>query len=166
MRFARKAPPLGVLHHPRRVFFRKSRCSRSSFLINRAESLGASPLQALRLRNPSRGGGECGKSGCGCQNRFGIPFWGRCTTHFRTYFSGWIGMFTGGTIWPLTHGQVCAERAAPRLRVEWTVARLRRDSHCLSYRGNRIGDFDEAYRGFACRLAQASLRKQSQANVC
>ena len=20
----------------------------------------------------------------------GIPFWGRCTTHFRTYFSGWI----------------------------------------------------------------------------
>ena len=26
-----------------------------------------------------------------------IPFWGfRCTTHFRTYFSGWIGMFTGG----------------------------------------------------------------------
>ena len=30
------------------------------------------------------------------------PFWdpilvGRCTTHFRTYFSGWIGMFTGGT---------------------------------------------------------------------
>ena len=22
------------------------------------------------------------------QNRFGIPFWGRCTTHCRTYFSG------------------------------------------------------------------------------
>ena len=22
------------------------------------------------------------------QNRFGIPFWGRCTIHFRTYFSG------------------------------------------------------------------------------
>ena len=20
-----------------------------------------------------------------------VPFWGRCTTHFRTYFSGWIG---------------------------------------------------------------------------
>ena len=34
-----------------------------------------------------------------------IPFWGRCTTHFRTYFSGWIGMFTGGTIWILTHGR-------------------------------------------------------------
>ena len=30
----------------------------------------------------------------------------RCTTHFRTYFSGWIGMFTGGTIWLLTHGHV------------------------------------------------------------
>ena len=26
------------------------------------------------------------------QNRFGIPFWlvCACTTHFRTYFSGWI----------------------------------------------------------------------------
>ena len=35
------------------------------------------------------------------------PFWyhfgvGEFTTHFRTY-SGWIGMFTGGTIWILTH---------------------------------------------------------------
>ena len=28
--------------------------------------------------------------GCGCQNRFGIPFWlvGAFTTHFRTCFSG------------------------------------------------------------------------------
>ena len=30
----------------------------------------------------------------------------QCTTHFRTYFSGWIGMFTGGTIWILTHGHL------------------------------------------------------------
>ena len=29
--------------------------------------------------------------GCGCQNRFGIPFWVRGTT----YFSGWIGMLGG-----------------------------------------------------------------------
>ena len=31
-------------------------------------------------------------------SHFGIPFWlvGEFTTHFRTYFSGWIGMFTGG----------------------------------------------------------------------
>ena len=30
-----------------------------------------------------------------------LPFWGRCTTHFRTHFSGdW------GTIWLLTHGQI------------------------------------------------------------
>ena len=43
--------------------------------------------------------------GSGCQNRFGISFLGFwCTTHFRTHFSGWIGMFTGGTIWLLTHG--------------------------------------------------------------
>ena len=26
-----------------------------------------------------------------------VPFWGRCTTHFRTYFCGWIGMFSGLT---------------------------------------------------------------------
>ena len=38
-------------------------------------------------------------------------FWGRCTTHFRTYFSGWIGMSTGGTIWILTHGHVLAQLA-------------------------------------------------------
>ena len=36
-----------------------------------------------------------------------VPFWGfRCTTHVRTYFSGWIGTFTGGTIWLLTHGHM------------------------------------------------------------
>ena len=35
----------------------------------------------------------------------GIPFWARCTTHFRTYFTG-IGMFTGGMIWILTHGHM------------------------------------------------------------
>ena len=35
------------------------------------------------------------------------PFWlvGEFTTHFRT-FCGWIGMFTGGTIWILTYGQM------------------------------------------------------------
>ena len=32
---------------------------------------------------------------------------GEFTTHFRTYFSGWIGMFTGATeFWLLTHGQI------------------------------------------------------------
>ena len=33
-----------------------------------------------------------GQCGCGCQHRFGIPFWsvGEFTTHFRTYVSGWI----------------------------------------------------------------------------
>ena len=33
---------------------------------------------------------------------FGV---GEFNFHFRTYFSGWIGMFTAGTIWILTHGQ-------------------------------------------------------------
>ena len=31
---------------------------------------------------------------------------GEFTTHPRTYFSGEIGMFTGGTIWILTHGHI------------------------------------------------------------
>ena len=31
---------------------------------------------------------------------------GAFTTHFRTYFSGWIGMFTARTIWSLTHGHM------------------------------------------------------------
>ena len=39
-----------------------------------------------------------------CGSKPMVPFWGRCTTHFRTYFSGCIGMFLGGTIWILTHG--------------------------------------------------------------
>ena len=30
-----------------------------------------------------------------------VPFWGRCTTHLVEN-----GMFTGGTIWMLTHGHV------------------------------------------------------------
>ena len=27
----------------------------------------------------------------GCGSKPMVPFWGRCTTHVRTYFSGWIG---------------------------------------------------------------------------
>ena len=41
-------------------------------------------------------------STCQGQNQwyhFGV---GEFTTHFRTYFIGEIGMFTGGTIWVLT----------------------------------------------------------------
>ena len=44
--------------------------------------------------------------GCGCQNRYGIPFWlvGEFTTHFRTYFSGdWdvhLGYDLGFDPWP------------------------------------------------------------------
>ena len=36
-----------------------------------------------------------------------MPFWlvGE-STHFRTYFSGWIGMFTGGTIGLLPQGHL------------------------------------------------------------
>ena len=38
--------------------------------------------------------------------RNGIPCWGRCTTHVRTYFSGGLGCSVGGTSWILTHGHI------------------------------------------------------------
>ena len=44
--------------------------------------------------------------GCGSKamgSHFGM---GEFTAHVRTYFSGWIGMFTEGTIWVLTHGRL------------------------------------------------------------
>ena len=46
--------------------------------------------------------------GCGCQTEWDriLGVFGEFTTHLRSNFSGWIGMFTGGTIWPLTHGHV------------------------------------------------------------
>ena len=40
----------------------------------------------------------------GCGSKPMVEFCGRCTTHFRTHFSGWIGMFTLATIWILTRG--------------------------------------------------------------
>ena len=36
-------------------------------------------------------------------SHFGV---GEFTTNFRTYFSGWIGMFTGNTLGSLTHSHV------------------------------------------------------------
>ena len=34
----------------------------------------------------------------GCGSKPMVPFWGKCTTNFRTYFIGWIGMFTENTM--------------------------------------------------------------------
>ena len=63
--------------------------------------------------SPSGGGG--GGGGIGCVARLGeqmwpwlskpmVPSWGRCTTHFRTYFSGDWGVHWGYGI--LTHSHV------------------------------------------------------------
>ena len=62
---------------------------------------------AAAPQNPSASGiGTSSRSfGCGSKpvgSHFGV---GEFTTHFRTYFGGWIGMFTGGTIWVLTYGR-------------------------------------------------------------
>ena len=42
----------------------------------------------MKVREGSRG--DFDRDGCGCQNRFGIPFWwvGKFAAHFRTYFGG------------------------------------------------------------------------------
>ena len=43
---------------------------------------------------------------CGCESKPMGPFWGRCTTHFRTYFSGDWAVHRGYGLWLLTHGRV------------------------------------------------------------
>ena len=68
--------------------------------------------------------------GSGGQHRFGlwlskpvgVLFWGfRCTTHFGASFSGWIGRFTGGTIWILTHGHISG----------WSLKGSQKGSHLI-----------------------------------
>ena len=61
------------------------------------------PLQWLRLAFWRGKGRTCGHGSKPMGSNFGV---GEFTTHFRTYFSGWIGMFTAGTIWVLTHSHV------------------------------------------------------------
>ena len=34
--------------------------------------------------------GPCGNAIFGCGSKPMVPSWGRCTTHVRTHFSGWI----------------------------------------------------------------------------
>ena len=48
---------------------------------------------------------ETSGHGCGGQHQWSHFEGFQCTTHVRTYLSGWIGMFTG-TIWILTHGHM------------------------------------------------------------
>ena len=46
--------------------------------------------------------------GNGCGSTTMASFWGRCTTHFRTYFSGWIesDVHWGYGLWIVTRGQI------------------------------------------------------------
>ena len=62
------------------------------------------PLRpALRLAFPKCHSQRTPSAPFGHGSKPMLPFWDRCTTHF-VYFSGWIGMFTGGTahghLWP------------------------------------------------------------------
>ena len=47
---------------------------------------------------------------CGCGSKPMVPFWGRCTTHVRTYFSGDWDVHWGYGILP--HGQVAMQLEA------------------------------------------------------
>ena len=62
-------------------------------------------VHGLPPRTNQAKGGFRRTHGCGCQNRFGIPFWlvSEFTTHFRTYFSDWDVHWGYGI---LTHGHM------------------------------------------------------------
>ena len=58
---------------------------------------------AATAQQPRGPAGASGHMAVG-QNRFGMPCWGWCTTHFRTYFSGDWDVHWGYVI--LTHGHM------------------------------------------------------------
>ena len=67
------------------------------------------------------------------------PFWdpilvGELTTQFRTYFSWEWLMFTGGTIWILTHGQLGPVETGPTpvLGLEGAEKPLSRMFYCVT----------------------------------
>ena len=60
-----------------------------------------------------------GKRRFGCGSKPMVPFWGRCTTHFKTYFSGdWDVHWGYGS---LTHGHLreCAQQGSSHWRCTW-----------------------------------------------
>ena len=84
------------------------------------------------------------QNGCGSKPMGSHVGVGEFTIHFRTSFSGWIGMFTGGTIWLLTHGQICTAGLGPCCRLgrhgqQGAAQRLRLQG--------RVGHAEEPQRG-------------------
>ena len=63
-------------------------------------------------------------------SHFGV---GEFTTHFRNYFSGWIGMFTGSTIWLFTHGHV------------WSSMERQQVSSWICENGVRVWDCSQGF---------------------
>ena len=76
------------------------------------------------------------------------PFWdpilvgiGEFTTHFRTYFSDWL-MFTGGTIWLLTHDHLRGcQTSGPFLATTGGNYRVRPGGHAFDPYGLRLSSF-------------------------
>ena len=64
---------------------------------------------------------------------------GEFTTRFRSYSSGWIGMFTGGTIWLLTHGYMRNRAARNNLTMAGRPPELQ-DLRGSGRRGCAAGD--------------------------
>ena len=79
------------------------RCKRASQRVRHAPR--DSRCGSLRQRGPGMAIARPWGLGCGCQNQ-GIPFWLVGAPPILESILLGIGMFTRGTIWLLTHGQV------------------------------------------------------------
>ena len=79
-------------------------------------------------------------STCGCGSKPMVPFWGRCTTHFRSHFRWDWDVHWGRTIWILTHGHVFLMA---------TEAMGSRCGRCGSARGSGRGPEDPGSPGSA-----------------
>ena len=84
-------------------------------------------------------------SSAGCGSKPMVSFWGRCTTHFRTYFRGDWDVHRGCRI--LTHGLLCLEQTFGPRGAHWfkkalgrCPASLRRPNACESPRGVCTGN--------------------------
>ena len=80
--------------------------TKTGWLPPSSASLPAESGRAFRPKPPELGVGD--SCGCGCQNRFGIPFWLGLVTSppiLEPVLVLGLVPFTGGTIWILTHGK-------------------------------------------------------------
>ena len=91
-----RPPPPPRTEPPEALEDLPARSAQAAFAAFDAAGLGSNGL-----RSPFDSAAIGGSKPLG--SHFGV---GEFTAHFRTYFSGWIGMVTGGMVWILTHGHM------------------------------------------------------------